>query len=89
MAFYTNGTVFQLMNVQVPFLFKYAIDYISNLDSTALVQTAGGTVITVAAALLLGCKYNVLTVPCTLHGTNTTVITVIAALLLGCKYNIL
>lgn len=47
---------FQLLNVQVPFLFKYAIDYLNNLDSAALVQTAGGTVFSVLTALLLGCK---------------------------------
>ena len=45
------------MNVQVPFLFKYAIDYLNNLDAAALVQASGGTVITVLTALLLGCKY--------------------------------
>lgn len=44
------------MNVQVPFLFKYAIDYLNNLDSAALVQTAGGTVFTALTAILLGCK---------------------------------
>ncbi|XP_029200623.2 iron-sulfur clusters transporter ABCB7, mitochondrial-like [Acropora millepora] len=44
----------KLMNVQVPFLFKYAIDYLNNLDAAALVQASGGTVITVLTALLLG-----------------------------------
>ncbi|KAL9969189.1 hypothetical protein ACROYT_G021376 [Oculina patagonica] len=44
----------KLLNVQVPFLFKYAIDYLNNLDSAALVQTAGGTVFTALTALLLG-----------------------------------
>ena len=47
----------QLLNVQVPFLFKYAVDFLNNLDSAALVQTAGGTTFTVLTALLLGCKY--------------------------------
>jgi len=46
----------KLMNVQVPFLFKYAIDYLNNLDPSALVQTAGGTVFTTLTAILLGCK---------------------------------
>ena len=44
------------MNVQVPFLFKYAIDYLNDLESAALVQTAGGTVFTALTAILLGCK---------------------------------
>ncbi|PFX34198.1 ATP-binding cassette sub-family B member 7, mitochondrial-like [Stylophora pistillata] len=44
----------KLMNVQVPFLFKYAVDYLNNMDSAALVQTAGGTVFTALTALLLG-----------------------------------
>lgn len=45
------------MNVQVPFLFKYAIDYLNNLDAATLVQASGGTLFTVLTALLLGCKY--------------------------------
>ena len=55
----TLASVFhlQLMNVQVPFLFKYAIDYLNNLDAATLVQASGGTVVTVLTALLLGCKY--------------------------------
>ena len=53
---YVNYSLFQLMNVQVPFLFKYAIDYLNNLDSAGLVQTAGGTVFTALTAILLGCK---------------------------------
>lgn len=44
----------KLMNVQVPFLFKYAIDYLNNLDSAGLVQTTGGTVFTALTAILLG-----------------------------------
>ena len=47
----------QLLNVQVPFLFKYAVDFLNNLDPSTLAQTAGGTTFTVLTALLLGCKW--------------------------------
>ena len=42
------------MNVQVPFLFKYAVDYYNKLPS---ISTPEGTIITLGTALLLGCKY--------------------------------
>ena len=48
--------LFQLLNVQVPFLFKYAVDFLNNLDPSTVAQTAGGTTFTVLTALLLGCK---------------------------------
>lgn len=44
----------KLVNVQVPFLFKYAIDYLNDLDPSAVMQTTEGTVFTVLTALLLG-----------------------------------
>ena len=47
----------QLLNVQVPFLFKYAVDFLNNLDPSTLAQTAGGTTFTILTALLLGCKW--------------------------------
>ena len=43
----------QLMNVQVPFFFKYAVDYYNKLPP---ITTPEGTIITMGMALLLGCK---------------------------------
>ena len=43
----------QLLNVQVPFFFKYAVDEFSKLPD---LSTPGGTVITATTALLLGCE---------------------------------
>lgn len=43
----------QLLNVQVPFFFKYAVDYFNKLPSLA---TPEGTIITMGTALLLGCE---------------------------------
>ncbi|CAH3017583.1 unnamed protein product [Porites evermanni] len=44
----------KLLNVQVPFLFKYAVDFLNNLDPSTVAQTAGGTTFTILTALLLG-----------------------------------
>ena len=41
------------MNIQVPFFFKYAVDYYNNLPS---LSTPEGTIITMGIALLLGCE---------------------------------
>lgn len=43
----------QLMNVQVPFFFKYAVDYFNKLPDFT---TAEGTLITAGTVLLLGCQ---------------------------------
>ena len=43
----------QLLNVQVPFFFKYAVDEFSKLPD---LSTPGGAVITATTALLLGCE---------------------------------
>ena len=43
----------QLLNVQVPFFFKYAVDYFNKLPS---LTTPEGTIITLGTALLLGCE---------------------------------
>lgn len=45
----------KLLNVSVPFVFKYAVDYL-NVGSTLNMETAPDTVLTVATSLLLGCK---------------------------------
>jgi len=41
------------MNVQVPFFFKYAVDYFNKLPP---LTTPEGTIITMGTALLLGCE---------------------------------
>lgn len=41
-----------MLNVQVPFFFKYAVDYYNKLPGLA---TPEGTILTVGTAMLLGC----------------------------------
>ena len=43
-----------MLNVQVPFLFKFAVDYL-NTDPAAMVH-ASSVMVTMATALLLGCE---------------------------------
>lgn len=45
----------KLMNVAVPFVFKYSIDYL-NAANTINMDSAPATVATVGTSLLLGCK---------------------------------
>lgn len=44
----------KVLNVTVPFIFKYAVDYL-NAAGDLNVDTAADTVTTVATAVLLGC----------------------------------
>lgn len=45
----------QMLNVQVPFFFKYAVDYYNKLPA---LTSPEGTILTVGTAMLLGCMYN-------------------------------
>lgn len=45
----------KLLNVTVPFLFKYAVDYL-NTAGQLNIDTAASTVTTVATCILLGCR---------------------------------
>lgn len=45
----------KLLNVSVPFLFKYAVDFF-NTGATLGMATAPATVATVGTSILLGCK---------------------------------
>lgn len=45
----------KLLNVTVPFIFKYSVDYL-NAGGTLNMNTAPETVATIATSLLLGCK---------------------------------
>lgn len=45
----------KLLNVTVPFLFKYSVDYL-NAAGQLNVDTAASTVTTVATCVLLGCR---------------------------------
>lgn len=47
----------KLLNVSVPFIFKYSVDYL-NSAGTLNMTTPQDTIITVATSLLLGCKFN-------------------------------
>lgn len=44
----------KVMNVGVPFIFKYAVDYL-NVGNNLNMDSAPATVLTVATSLLLGC----------------------------------
>ena len=43
----------QVLNIQVPFFFKYAVDHFNSLPPLTSPQ---GTIITMGTALLLGCQ---------------------------------
>lgn len=45
----------KVCNIGVPFMFKYAVDYL-NMNNTLNLDTAPNTIATVSTALLLGCK---------------------------------
>lgn len=45
----------KIMNVAVPFIFKYSVDYL-NVGNTLNMNSAPETIVTVATSLLLGCK---------------------------------
>lgn len=53
------------MNVTVPFIFKYSVDYL-NAGAALNMDTAPQTVATVAISLLLGCRYNIYYLKCLL-----------------------
>ncbi|KAF8774247.1 iron-sulfur clusters transporter ABCB7, mitochondrial-like [Argiope bruennichi] len=45
----------KLLNIEVPFLFKYTVDYLNSHTGMALnLETAPGTIVTVATALIIG-----------------------------------
>lgn len=46
----------KLLNVTVPFIFKYSVDYL-NAGGSLNMETAPETITTVLTSLLLGCKY--------------------------------
>ena len=45
---------FQLMNVQVPFLFKYAVDFLN--DTPLVISDAETAMVSMATIFILGCK---------------------------------
>ena len=44
----------KVLNVQVPFIFKYTVDYLNDGNNLLNLQTAQGTILTAATALILG-----------------------------------
>lgn len=46
----------QVLSVQVPFIFKYIVDYLNDKQHLLEITTATGTVFTMITALVLGCK---------------------------------
>lgn len=59
----------QVVNVQVPFIFKYLVDYLNDPNNLINIATAEGTVITMSLTLVLGCKC-ILIHPVTHHGMD-------------------
>lgn len=53
-----------MLNVQVPFFFKYAVDYYNKLPS---LTSPEGTILTVGTAMLLGCMQDTFTCAHTLN----------------------
>lgn len=49
----------KVMNVSVPFIFKYAVDYL-NMAGTMNMDSGPAAVTTVATSIMLGCKLVVL-----------------------------
>lgn len=45
----------KMLNVSVPFIFKYSVDYLNSCNTLSL-STPPETIITVATAMVLGCK---------------------------------
>ena len=46
------------MNIQVPFLFKYAVDYLN--DAPLVISDAETAVVSLATIFILGCKLSLL-----------------------------
>ena len=48
-----------MVNVQVPFIFKYAVDYLNNSSNWLNMADPTSTILTTATALVIGCKYEI------------------------------
>jgi len=46
----------QILNVQVPFIFKYLVNHLNDPSEFLTMLTPQNTIITVTTALVLGCK---------------------------------
>jgi len=49
----------QVLNVQVPFIFKHLVDHLNDPSEYLTMLTPQNTIITVATALVLACKFTV------------------------------
>ena len=49
--------MFQVVNIQVPFIFKHLVDHLNDPDNLLNITTPGNTIITVATSLVIGCKH--------------------------------
>ena len=49
----------QILNVQVPFIFKHLVNSLNDPSEYLTMLTAPNTIITVATALVLACKFTV------------------------------
>jgi len=47
------------LNVQVPFIFKHLVNYLNDPSEVFTMLTPQNTIVTVATALVLGCKFAV------------------------------
>ena len=48
--------LFQVVNVQVPFLFKHIVDFLNVPGNWLNLDTPQTTIITMATALIIGCE---------------------------------
>jgi len=49
----------QVLNVQVPFIFKHLVNHLNDPSEYLTMLTPQNTIITVATALVLACKFTV------------------------------
>ncbi len=57
-TFIFSSSFLQVLNVQVPFLFKYIVDHLNDPNNVLNLSTPSGTIFTVATSLIIGCEYN-------------------------------
>lgn len=47
---------FQLVNVQVPFIFKYGVDYLNDTSNFLNLADPSNTLFTAGVAIMIGCE---------------------------------
>jgi len=52
---YNNLSLFQLVTVSVPFIFKHAVDFLNHPENWLNMADPGSTILTSATAILIAC----------------------------------